>query len=110
MCPTINNVNDAEELENTREAFQLLGINSQTQIMMFQIWSAVLHMGNLHFVDDGNEGCKISDANKHLEKSCEMLGIDLEQTAMWLCYRKIQTMNEIMTKPLNAADVSAIET
>ena len=62
-------------------------------------------MGNLHFVDDGNEGCKISDANKHLERACDMLGIDLEQTAMWLCYRKIQTMNEIMTKPLNAADV-----
>ncbi|XP_075252941.1 unconventional myosin-Va-like isoform X4 [Convolutriloba macropyga] len=103
-CPVINNVNDAEELENTREAFQMLGINSQTQLMMFQIWSAVLHMGNLHFVDDGNEGCKISDANKHLERACDMLGIDLEQTAMWLCYRKIQTMNEIMTKPLNAAD------
>ncbi|XP_063718189.1 unconventional myosin-Va-like isoform X3 [Symsagittifera roscoffensis] len=103
-CPVINNVNDAEELENTREAFQMLGINNQTQVMMFQIWSAVLHMGNLHFVDDGNEGCKISDANKHLERACDMLGIDLEQTAMWLCYRKIQTMNEIMTKPLNASD------
>jgi myosin-5 len=37
----------------------------------------------------------------------EMLGIDLEQIRNWLCKRKIVTANEVLSKPLNIAQVRA---
>lgn len=36
---------------------------------------------------------------------CKLLGIEESQLRIWLCNRKIQTVNETLTKPLSESQV-----
>uniref|UniRef100_A0A0K8RDN6 Putative myosin vaa n=1 Tax=Ixodes ricinus TaxID=34613 RepID=A0A0K8RDN6_IXORI len=65
--------------------------------MIFRILGAILHLGNVDVVQGGERGddaesCVVQPGDPHIEMMCELLGIDCEQIAVWLCNRKIESM------------------
>ncbi|XP_077994009.1 unconventional myosin-Va-like isoform X2 [Glandiceps talaboti] len=99
--PIIDGVDDAEDLDDTKEAFTLLGISEANQAMIFRVMAAILHFGNVDFIETENqEGSKISPEDDSLPIVAQLLGIDGGQMKKWLCNRKIATVNEVMVKPL----------
>lgn len=98
--PTVDTIDDAKQLEETKDAFSVLGIDEKTQMLIFQIMSAVLHFGNVDIRPGERESSKIEKDNENLPILCELLGIDVVQMRQWLCCRKIVTVREVLTKPL----------
>ncbi|XP_078283533.1 unconventional myosin-Va [Rhinoraja longicauda] len=98
----IEGIDDAKELLNTRHACSLLGINESHQMGMFHVLAAVLHLGNVTIKtnDRDAENCFIPPKTEHLVIFCELLGVDYEQMAHWLCHRKIITGSETYIKPM----------
>ncbi|XP_032906329.1 unconventional myosin-Va isoform X13 [Amblyraja radiata] len=100
--PVIEGIDDAKEMMNTRHACTLLGINESHQMGIFRVVAAVLHLGNVTIKanDRDAENCFIPPKTEHLIIFCELLGVDYEQMAHWLCHRKIITGSETYIKPM----------
>ncbi|XP_055517070.1 LOW QUALITY PROTEIN: unconventional myosin-Va-like [Leucoraja erinacea] len=100
--PVIEGIDDAKEMMNTRHACTLLGINESHQMGIFRVLAAVLHLGNVTVQanDRDAENCFIPPKTEHLIIFCELLGVDYEQMAHWLCHRKIITGSETYIKPM----------
>ncbi|XP_055872959.1 unconventional myosin-Va-like isoform X4 [Biomphalaria glabrata] len=105
-APQIRDVDDAEELVKTRKAFTTLGFPEKDQMMIFRILSAVLHFGNVTIKEKEGESCEIPAKDPSITIMCKLLGIEESQMRMWLCHRKIQTVNETLTKPLTESQAS----
>ncbi|CAH1789346.1 unnamed protein product, partial [Owenia fusiformis] len=99
--PYIDEVDDAAEFQNLKEAFTILGINEKQQHEIFRIFSAILHFGNV-VIDEGEseDQSVIQKGNPHLAIMANLLGIDENQMKMWLCNKKFTTMNEVLIRPL----------
>uniref|UniRef100_A0A673MR28 Unconventional myosin-Va n=1 Tax=Sinocyclocheilus rhinocerous TaxID=307959 RepID=A0A673MR28_9TELE len=87
--PIIEGVNDLKEMEATRKAFSLLGITEAHQMGLFQILSAILHLGNVEYDESG-----------HLAVFCELTEVSYESMAHWLCHKKLKTATETLNKPV----------
>uniref|UniRef100_UPI00398E9CA0 unconventional myosin-Va isoform X2 n=1 Tax=Pristiophorus japonicus TaxID=55135 RepID=UPI00398E9CA0 len=100
--PVIEGIDDAKEMMNTRHACSLLGINESYQMGIFHILAAILHLGNVGIKsnDRDAENCFIPPNTEHLITFCDLLGVDHEQMAHWLCHRKIITGSETYIKPM----------
>lgn len=48
---TLEGVDDSVQLESTRDALSLLNVASDQQRAIFRVLAAVLHMGNVEFVE-----------------------------------------------------------
>ncbi|KAH9495971.1 Unconventional myosin-Va [Bulinus truncatus] len=105
-APEIRDVDDAEELVKTRKAFTTLGFPEKDQMMIFRILSAILHFGNVNIKEKEGEACEIPAKDGSITIMCKLLGIEESQMRMWLCHRKIQTVNETLTKPLTESQAS----
>ncbi|TNN44919.1 Unconventional myosin-Vb [Liparis tanakae] len=58
---SIEGVDDAEDLEKTREAFTLLGIKEASQSSIFKVVASILHLGNINIsLDRGGDSCHVS--------------------------------------------------
>lgn len=103
--PSIPGVDDALSFQSTRNAFTLLGFTEGQQQMIFRILGAILHLGNIEVVQGGSggedaESCMVQPGDPHVTIMCELLGIDCELILVWLCNRKIESMREVITKPM----------
>ncbi|XP_078718470.1 unconventional myosin-Va-like [Lampetra fluviatilis] len=101
----IEEVDDGEDLERTRRAFALLGIGASYQMGIFKIIAGILHLGNVDVQsqDREQETCFVNKEDKHLNIFCELLGLERDQMAHWLCHRKISTGAETYVKPMGRA-------
>uniref|UniRef100_S4R5L7 Myosin VB n=1 Tax=Petromyzon marinus TaxID=7757 RepID=S4R5L7_PETMA len=101
----IEDVDDGEDLERTRRAFTLLGIGASYQMGIFKIIAGILHLGNVEVQsqDREQETCFVNKEDKHLNIFCELLGLERDQMAHWLCHRKISTGAETYVKPMGRA-------
>uniref|UniRef100_A0A8C1XVP9 Myosin VAb n=1 Tax=Cyprinus carpio TaxID=7962 RepID=A0A8C1XVP9_CYPCA len=93
--PIIEGVNDLKEMEATRKAFSLLGITEAHQMGLFQILSAILHLGNVEVKERGSSSCGIS-----VSLFCDLTEVSYESMAHWLCHKKLKTATEILNKPV----------
>ncbi|XP_026094178.1 unconventional myosin-Va-like isoform X1 [Carassius auratus] len=98
--PIIEGVNDLKEMEATRKAFSLLGITEVHQMGLFQILSAILHLGNVEVKERGSSSCAISDEGGHLAVFCDLTEVSYESMAHWLCHKKLKTATETLNKPV----------
>ncbi|XP_056307676.1 unconventional myosin-Va [Danio aesculapii] len=98
--PVIAGVNDLKEMQATRKAFSLLGITEAHQMGLFQILSAILHLGNVEVKERGSSSCSISDENGHLAMFCNLAEVANESMAHWLCHKKLKTATETLNKPV----------
>ncbi|XP_066501626.1 unconventional myosin-Vb isoform X1 [Hoplias malabaricus] len=103
----IEGVNDAEDLEKTREALTLLGVKESHQMGVFKIIGSILHLGNVEIVSERDgESCHISRNDNHLHNFCQLLGVELEQMEHWLCHRKLVTTAETYVKNMSRAQAA----
>uniref|UniRef100_A0A803SNX5 Myosin VC n=1 Tax=Anolis carolinensis TaxID=28377 RepID=A0A803SNX5_ANOCA len=83
------------------------------QMDVFKILAAILHLGNVEIIAVGDERSSVSQDDKHLSIFCELLDLESNKMARWLCHRKIITSSETVVKPmtkpqaLNARDALA---
>nr|XP_048723478.1 LOW QUALITY PROTEIN: unconventional myosin-Vc [Caretta caretta] len=109
----IEGVDDRADMMETQKTFTLLGLKEDFQMDVFKILAAILHLGNVQMTAVGDEKSSVSLEDKHLNIFCELLDLDNDKVAQWLCHRKIITTSETVIKPmtklqaLNARDALA---
>ncbi|KAM8907216.1 unconventional myosin-Vc [Lycaon pictus] len=96
----IEGVNDRAGMVETQKTFTLLGFKEDFQMDVFKILAAILHLGNVQVTAVGNERSSVSEDDRHLEVFCELLGLERNKIAQWLCNRKIITTSETVVKPM----------
>ncbi|XP_072100608.1 unconventional myosin-Vb-like isoform X2 [Mobula birostris] len=91
---------DSADFEKTRTAFTTLGFSETFQMEIFQIIASILHLGNITFQTNDRDGdrCFVNSHDKHLHRFCEILGLERDQMAHWLCHHKLTTLNETFIK------------
>uniref|UniRef100_A0A671WPG4 Methyl-CpG binding domain protein 3b n=1 Tax=Sparus aurata TaxID=8175 RepID=A0A671WPG4_SPAAU len=87
----ISGTDDLSDLERTRNAFTVLGVQPDQQMELFRILAAVLHLGNVNI--------QISD--RSLAIFSKLLGVDGPQMAHWLCHRRLAVGGEMLIKPMS---------
>ncbi|XP_062867127.1 unconventional myosin-Vb [Trichomycterus rosablanca] len=103
----IQGVNDAADLQKTREAFTMLGVKENYQMSIFKIMASILHLGNVIIVSERDgESCHINRNDPHLIHFCELLGVEREQMESWLCRRKLVTATETYVKNMSCAQAT----
>uniref|UniRef100_A0A8C6YK64 Myosin VC n=1 Tax=Naja naja TaxID=35670 RepID=A0A8C6YK64_NAJNA len=75
---TIEGVNDLADMKETQKTFSLLVDSSDNRLLI--------------------SASKVDD--KHLNIFCELLGVESDKIAQWLCHRKIITTSETVVKPM----------
>ncbi|XP_066492632.1 unconventional myosin-Va [Tiliqua scincoides] len=99
--PVIDGIDDAKEMLNTRRACTLLGIVDSCQMGIFQILAAILHLGNVGFTARDADSCTIPAKHEPLNIFCDLMGVEYDQMAHWLCHRKLATATETYIKPIS---------
>ncbi|KAI7812222.1 unconventional myosin-Va, partial [Triplophysa rosa] len=102
--PVIEGVDDFKEMQATRKAFSLLGITETYQMGLFQILSAILHLGNVEMKERGSSSCGVSDESGHLAVFCDLAEVSHESMAHWLCHKKLKTATETLNKPVTRTE------
>ncbi|CAF0903155.1 unnamed protein product, partial [Didymodactylos carnosus] len=97
----IKGVNDALMFNDTREALFLLGIDSKTQMLLFRLLSAILHLGNVEITEAEREATYIKYPNESFSTFCSLLKIDENRMKTWLCSKKLKAGIEVCIMPLN---------
>uniref|UniRef100_A0A8C6K3Z5 Unconventional myosin-Va n=1 Tax=Melopsittacus undulatus TaxID=13146 RepID=A0A8C6K3Z5_MELUD len=99
--PVIDGVDDAKEMVNTRQACTLLGISDSYQMGIFRILAGILHLGNVEFASRDSDSCVIPPKHEPLTIFCDLMGVEYEEMAHWLCHRKLATATETYIKPIS---------
>uniref|UniRef100_A0A8U7NTU3 Unconventional myosin-Va n=1 Tax=Corvus moneduloides TaxID=1196302 RepID=A0A8U7NTU3_CORMO len=99
--PVIDGVDDAKEMVNTRQACTLLGISDSYQMGIFRILAGILHLGNVEFASRDSDSCTVPPKHEPLIIFCDLMGVEYEEMAHWLCHRKLATATETYIKPIS---------
>ena len=109
-APEIDNVDDDAEFVKTHESLKLLGFSDTDSSNIYKILAALLHLGNVNIVGGGgrseSETSLVKSEDPSLPIVCKLLEVDENQLRTWLCSRKIVSVRETYTKPMNAAEAN----
>ncbi|XP_021239501.1 unconventional myosin-Vb-like [Numida meleagris] len=104
----IDGVDDAADLEKTRRAFGLLGVEEPQQLSVFKIIAAILHLGNVEIrAERDGEACSVASEDEHLKRFCGLLGLEHGPMEHWLCHRRLVTAAETYVKSVAAEQAAA---
>ncbi|GAX83667.1 hypothetical protein CEUSTIGMA_g11092.t1 [Chlamydomonas eustigma] len=106
-CIGLVDVDDGSEFKATREAMRCFEIGPEEQDQVFQVVSAILHLGNVTFMGhdgDGCDACALGDdvAAAHIKVASVLLGLQQQQLADILVIRQLKTSEGCITVPLKA--------
>ncbi|XP_030583367.1 unconventional myosin-Vb [Archocentrus centrarchus] len=98
----IPGTDDLSDLERTRNAFTILGVQLDQQMELFRILSAVLHLGNVNVQASGRscDRSYIDAEDSSLAIFSKLLGVEGSQMAHWLCHRRLAVGGEMLVKPM----------
>ena len=104
MVSTANLRHYAEEYRRTRKAMDVVGISADDQMSVMRVVAGILHLGNVQFADDGDDGSKLADeaAEQALADAAAVMKIDGARLDKALRTRTIETRDGSIVKPLNA--------
>ncbi|XP_037626666.1 unconventional myosin-Vb [Sebastes umbrosus] len=99
----IPGTDDLSDLERTRNAFTILGVQPDQQMELFRILSAVLHLGNVNIQASGRSSDRsyIDADDRPLAVFSKLLGVEGPQMAHWLCHRRLAVGGEMLVKPVS---------
>lgn len=111
QCISIPNVSDAEHFHEMEFACIRLGLTRPELEDAFAVCGAVLHLGNLQFVDnpDGNGGCQIRDTHavkKALENSSKLLGLPCDEISLRLRTKELVVRGEVSVVQLTSVQAA----
>ncbi|KAK9467430.1 P-loop containing nucleoside triphosphate hydrolase protein [Lipomyces arxii] len=98
--PVIPNVDDAEEFQLTKQALSVIGVDEKAQSSIFQVLSALLHIGNI-VISAGRTDSNLSSDEASLVQAAKLLGIDAFSFAKWTTKKQIVTRSEKIVTNLN---------
>ncbi|XP_076582001.1 unconventional myosin-Vb [Chaetodon auriga] len=100
----IPGTDDLSDLERTRNAFTILGVQPDQQMELFRILAAVLHLGNVNIQASGRSSDRgyIDADDRSLAVFSKLLGVEGPQMAHWLCHRRLAVGGEMLVKPMSA--------
>jgi myosin-5 len=86
----------------TLDAFkQFIEIKKSDQQTIFEIISAIMHLGNVKIVNEQpNESSCIDLNDFSIQKMCGLLKIDELEMRTWLCNKRIKTVTDLVNTPL----------
>uniref|UniRef100_A0A8C1KH65 Methyl-CpG binding domain protein 3b n=1 Tax=Cyprinus carpio TaxID=7962 RepID=A0A8C1KH65_CYPCA len=98
----ISGTDDVVELQRTRNAFTILGVQPDQQMEIFRILAAILHLGNINIQASGRGGDRsyIDVNDRSLAIFAKLLGVEGAQMAQWLCHRRLAVGGEMLVKPI----------
>lgn len=67
---------------------------------VFKVLAAILHLGNVEIKRVSDDKSSANKNDQHLQIFCELLDLDIEKVAQWLCNRKIVTVSDTVIKPM----------
>ncbi|XP_069042124.1 unconventional myosin-Vb [Lepisosteus oculatus] len=93
---------DGADLERTRRALAVLGVQADQQMELFRILAALLHLGNIEIRASSRDGerSSINADDVALAVFVKMLGVERSQMAHWLCHRRLVVAGETLVKPM----------
>ncbi|KAM3619892.1 uncharacterized protein V6R79_015415 [Siganus canaliculatus] len=99
----IPGTDDRADLERTRNAFTVLGVQPDQQMELFRILAAVLHLGNVNIQASGrtSDQSYIDADDRSLAVFSKLLGVEGPQMAHWLCHRRLAVGGEMLVKPMS---------
>ncbi|KAM7260310.1 hypothetical protein ACFE04_016051 [Oxalis oulophora] len=103
-CIELDGLDDAKEYIATRNAMDIVGINTDEQDAIFRVVAAILHLGNVEFAkgaDADSSEPKDESSRTHLQTVAELFMCNEKNLEDSLCKRVIVTRDESITKNLD---------
>ncbi|XP_063066796.1 myosin heavy chain, fast skeletal muscle-like [Engraulis encrasicolus] len=95
---TVASINDAEELQATDEAIDILGFTAEDKVTIYKLTGAVLHHGNMKFKQKQREEQAEPDGTEDADKVAYLMGLNSADMLKGLCYPRVKVGNEYVTK------------
>ncbi|KAG0202582.1 hypothetical protein BGX28_004928 [Mortierella sp. GBA30] len=102
---TLRGIDDAAEFANLKTALKVLGFQKKQVAQIFQLLAAVLHLGNLTFMEDTthtNDACVVRNVDS-LIFVADILGVDPNALQNTLTYKTKMIKKELCSVFLDAA-------
>lgn len=103
-------VSDGEQYVHTRRAMEILNFPSEERNSILETVAAVLHIGNLEFVErigvgEEEDGSMMSEVStRHLEYCSKLLGLEANAIEKVLCEKLIKTPEATFSKRLTVIE------
>ena len=99
-CITLPNLSDAERFHEMEFACIRLGLTKPELEDAFSVCGAILHLGNIEFIDssDGNGGCEVmpcTAVTSALEHAARLMGLPAEEVSLRLRTRELVVRGEV---------------
>ncbi|CAF3855076.1 unnamed protein product [Rotaria sordida] len=95
---TIDNVDDADEMKITDEAFDILGFTKEEKLNMYKCTAAIMHFGNSQWKQRPREEQAEAEGTEECEKVAHLLGIEAAELIKGLLKPRIKVGNEYVSK------------
>ncbi|KAG9321646.1 hypothetical protein KVV02_005444 [Mortierella alpina] len=102
---TLRGIDDEAEFSNLKTALKVLGFQKKQVAQIFQLLAAVLHLGNLTFMEDTshtNDACVVRNVD-NLIFVADILGVDPDALQNTLTYKTKMIKKELCSVFLDAA-------
>jgi myosin protein heavy chain len=103
---SITGIDDAEELQNTIKAMQIMNMSTDDHNSIFRTVSAVLQMGNMQFKQERNSDQATLPDDTVAQKVCHLLGIPVTDFVRSFLKPKLKVGRDFVTKAQTQAQVS----
>ncbi|KAF0733977.1 hypothetical protein Ae201684_009154 [Aphanomyces euteiches] len=97
----VDNVDDSEYLQETKDAMDTIGIDYREQQGIFEVVSSILNLGQVEFKAESSEKSSVLSVDR-LESISKLLQVDSTVLASILTNRTMAARGETFTIPLNA--------
>ncbi|GMH64517.1 hypothetical protein TrLO_g13461 [Triparma laevis f. longispina] len=108
-CETVRGIDDTADFNDVCLALSQLGFAEKEMDELFGLVCAVLHLGNVTFKSDGDQGSVVDPGCAALQDAATQLKVDVGVLATVLCERSIEVRgekNRILHKPEEALEAS----
>jgi len=107
-CTDIAGKSDAEDFNVTMECMAAIGLDAKLQRTMLELVAAVLHLGNVDFLDAGEGGSVVDPkTQEHLKLAARFLRLDSGEMCKTFCSKQITTRkDETLVKPNDAEEAA----
>uniref|UniRef100_A0A2R5LJZ3 Putative myosin class ii heavy chain n=1 Tax=Ornithodoros turicata TaxID=34597 RepID=A0A2R5LJZ3_9ACAR len=93
-CPKVNTINDRADYKQVCSAFKVLGFSQEHCDTLWKIVAAIIHLGEVEFVLDGDEA-KVKGS---LDRLAKLFAVPKDMLHRTLCQRVIAAGGEVMEK------------
>ena len=85
-CTDVDDMDDAEEMENVRKAMDVVGVTKKEQNHLLRLLSGVMLLGNVGIEEDDNKSSSVA-SEEELATVAELFGVDVTALKLALTFR-----------------------